>query len=118
MLLEEHLKRQMGWSRATFGPENRRVGVCDHIMKEIKDEILPLPPEEDGEAAEEFLDVVILGMDGMWRALAHAGVAWEIIPAVICEMLMDKQGINEQREWGDWRTMSADEAIEHDRSKD
>ena len=33
--LEQHLKRQIAFSRATFGPGERRAGVIDHIRKEL-----------------------------------------------------------------------------------
>lgn len=113
--LEQHLTRQMAFSRATYGPGERRKGVCDHIRKEIEKEIL-----KDGvdaaEAATEFVDLVLLSLDGLWRALGASGVEWERIPYVATQMITTKQGRNEQRVWPDWRTMSADKAIEHDRT--
>ncbi|AUQ62350.1 dATP/dGTP pyrophosphohydrolase domain-containing protein [Phaeobacter inhibens] len=113
--LEQHLTRQMAFSRATYGPGERRKGVCDHIRKEIEKEIL-----KDGvdaaEAATEFVDLVLLSLDGLWRALEASGVEWERIPFVATQMIAAKQGRNEQRVWPDWRTMSADKAIEHDRT--
>lgn len=113
--LEQHLTRQMAFSGATYGPGERRKGVCDHIRKEIEKEIL-----KDGvdaaEAATEFVDLVLLSLDGLWRALEASGVEWERIPYVATQMITAKQGRNEQRVWPDWRTMSADKAIEHDRT--
>ena len=113
--LEQHLTRQMAFSRATYGPGERRKGVCDHIRKEIEKEIL-----KDGvdaaEAATEFVDLVLLSLDGLWRALEASGVEWERIPYVATQMITAKQGRNEQRVWPDWRTMSADKAIEQDRT--
>lgn len=113
--LEQHLTRQMAFSRATYGPGERRKGVCDHIRKEIEKEIL-----KDGvdaaEAATEFVDLALLSLDGLWRALEASGVEWERIPYVATQMITAKQGRNEQRVWPDWRTMSANKAIEHDRT--
>jgi hypothetical protein len=35
-----------------------------------------------------------------------------------CNMIVGKQDRNENRNWPDWRIMSADKAIEHDRSNE
>jgi hypothetical protein len=117
MKLEKHIARQMAFSWATFGPGERRKGVADHISKEIKNEILcdTVDPQE---AATEWVDVVILGLDGLWRALHAAGVPWHMIPGQITAMIEAKQAKNEQRTWPDWRTADPEKAIEHDRSTD
>lgn len=98
------LQRQIDWSAKTFGPGARTLGVIDHIRKEL-DEI-----EADPMDLKEWVDVIILGFDGAWRA------GWK--PAGILQAMADKQENNENRAWPDWRTMSSDKAIEHDRSKD
>ena len=110
MDLIEHLKRQMAWSRATFGPGERRRGVIDHIRKEL-DEI----EAGDGDP-KEWVDVVILAFDGLWRAMRAHGVSWGPIAHRMWLEIEGKQGINEQRTWPDWRTADPDKAIEHDRS--
>lgn len=99
-----HLHRQQDFSLRTFGPGPRTKGVCDHIRKEL-DEI-----EADPADADEWIDVVLLALDGLWRS----GVS----PREAARRLDAKQTKNEGRRWPDWRTMSPDKAIEHDRSAD
>lgn len=94
-----HLERQRAWSRATFGPGERTVGVIDHIRKELN-EILEHP-----EDITEWADLLILAFDGAWR------VGFE--PADIISAVKEKQAVNELREWPDWRTAEPGKAIEH-----
>ena len=102
--LETYFERQIGWSRETFGPALRTGGVIDHIRKELRE------IEANPHDLSEWVDVVILAMDGFWR---HGGEASDLLPA-----LLAKQRKNMSRTWPDWRTMSEDSAIEHDRSHD
>ena len=101
--LKTHLERQIAWSEATFGPGMRTMGVIDHIRKEL-DEI-----KKDPWDVAEWIDVIILGFDGAWRAGYSAD---HIISA-----LVKKMEKNYKREWPDWRTASPDKAIEHVRSR-
>lgn len=114
MNLIEHIRRQMAFSRATYGPGERTAGVSDHIRKELV-EITTAP--DDGLRSKEWCDVAILAIDGWWRALEAEGFPWDEIPEVIARQLAWKQGKNEQREWPDWRTAPQDRAIEHVRSQ-
>ena len=98
----EHLGHQRAWSCETFGPGARLNGVLDHIRKELSE--IEADPTDLG----EWVDVIILAFDGAWRA------GWE--PQEIINAIKTKQSVNEQRTWPDWRTMSPDQAIEHDRS--
>lgn len=100
----EHLAHQREWSERTFGPGPRTKGVLDHIRKELQE------IEDDPSDLREWVDVVILALDGAWRA------GWQ--PQEIINAIKAKQAKNEARTWPDWRTMSADQAIEHDRSQD
>lgn len=99
-----YFERQIAWSRETFGPALRTKGVLDHIRKELAE------IERDPNDLSEWVDVIILAMDGFWR---HGGEASGLLPA-----LLEKQRKNMARAWPDWRTVSEDQAIEHDRSKD
>jgi hypothetical protein len=99
-----HLVRQRAWSEKTFGPGPRAEGVVDHISKELV-EILHNPSD-----LTEWIDVVILALDGAWRA--------GYTPCQIICALAAKQAKNEARIWPDWRTAPAGKAIEHDRSRD
>lgn len=95
-----HIERQRHWSIGAFGPGRRTGGIVQHIRKELLEiEAEPL--------SLEWIDVIILAFDGAWRA----GYSPEQIIAAIKR----KQTINEQRKWPDWRLLSEDVAIEHDR---
>src|SRR5690606_32867885 len=104
MDLIAHLYRQRAFSRATFGPGVRTKGVCDHIRKELAE------VEADPHSLEEWVDVILLALDGAWRCGAD--------PEEIAAAIKRKQGRNEERRWPDWRTMSPDKAIEHIRPHD
>lgn len=119
---KSHLLRQRIWSAQTFGPSDRTNGVVDHIRKELHEIVaakasvdLAESTGHDGTSQRtaltgEWIDVVILALDGAWRSGAT--------PDQIIEALVAKQTKNEARQWPDWRAMSEDAAIEHDRSKD
>ena len=97
--LYRHLVHQKAWSLITFGPGSRNNGITDHIRKELK-EIEAQPGD-----LEEWIDVVILALDGAWRTGAS--------PQEIIDMLVHKSKKNHLRKWPDWRTMSEGQAIEH-----
>jgi len=94
-----HLRRQRDFSLRTFGPGHRTKMVLDHIRKEL-DEI-----EADPLDLEEWVDVILLALDGAWRV----GMDPEVIAAAIDR----KQAKNEKRTWPDWRTADPNRAIEH-----
>ena len=94
-----HLHRQCAFSLRTFGPGERTQGLIDHIQKEL-DEIADDPTD-----LSEWIDVVILALDGAWRI----GATSEQIVAA----LLEKQAKNEARQWPDWRTAAPGKAIEH-----
>jgi hypothetical protein len=98
-----HLHRQRTFSAATFGPGARTAGVLDHIRKELG-EIENKPYD-----LYEWVDVILLALDGAWRA-GHE-------PEAIAAAIGLKLTKNESREWPDWRTVPADRAIEHKRSE-
>ena len=100
--LVTHLHRQISFSERTFGPGERTAGVVDHITKELA-EVL-----EGGGDLEEWVDVVILALDGAWRS-GHT-------PEQIVSAIVAKQTKNEGRIWPDWRTAELGKAIEHVRS--
>jgi hypothetical protein len=100
-----HLSRQINWSRETFGPGQRTQGVINHIRSELT-EIEAHPTD-----LSEWIDVMILAIDGAWR---NAGAT----PEMIAEALAAKQVKNENRTWPDWRQFGEDQAIEHDRTRD
>jgi hypothetical protein len=100
--LVEHLNRQQNFSFNTFGPPNGTDGVLDHIAKEL------IEIEDSTEPAEqlfEWIDIVILALDGALRT--------GFSPEQIAAALVEKQTINENRKWPDWRTAEPGKAIEH-----
>lgn len=112
MDLAEHIRRQMAFSIATFGPGERREGVTDHIKKELTEIAeCDFPPHE-------WVDVVILALDGYWRSVvAVDATPWHSVPDYMVRHLLMKQGENEQRHWPDWRTAEPDKVIEHVREE-
>jgi len=99
--LVAHLQRQIAFSARTFGPGRRTGMVCDHIRKELAE------IEAEPDKLEEWIDVILLGLDGAWRTGAT--------PAEILDALRDKQARNEARAWPDWRTQDPNRAILHHR---
>lgn len=98
----EHLQCQHEWSERTFGPGRRTAGVVDHIRKELRE--IEAQPDD----LEEWIDVVLLALDGAWRVGAS--------PAQIIVALAAKFAKNVSRTWPDWRNAEPDKAIEHVRA--
>jgi len=80
-----YIESQRDWSQQTFGPGMRTEGVCTHIEKEV-DEIRFSPTD-----IYEWVDVMILALDGAWRAGYD--------PDDIVGALEEKQLQNMRREW-------------------
>lgn len=99
MDLEKHLQRQYDWSLSTFGPGPRSAGVIKHIEKELYE------VAENPDDVEEWIDVVILALDGAMRQ--------GYTPKEVAKALEAKQAKNETRKWPDWREFTEGEAIEH-----
>lgn len=122
---ETHLTHQAAFSKATYGPGARTKGVIEHIQKELVEvskcyaKDLPVIPGMHKEAAREWTDVVILGLDGLLRSISAARPEWTFdkVARVAVRMIVAKQGKNELRDWPDWRQTSPDKAIEHVRGK-
>lgn len=102
--LIRHLQRQREFSLRAFGPGTRSKGVVDHIRKEL------IEIEADPLDLGEWVDVILLALDGAWRAGYSAEDIADAIEA--------KQTKNESRAWPDWRTAPPDMAIEHVREKE
>lgn len=94
-----YLQRQRDWSGSTFGPGPRSQMVVDHIRKELV-EIEAAPSD-----LAEWIDVVMLALDGAWRSGAT--------PSEIATALTTKLAVNEERIWPNWRTADPNKAIEH-----
>lgn len=99
--LVAHLRRQIDFSARTFGPGDRRSGIADHIVKELRE----VAGEPIGAALPEWIDIILLGFDGAWRD----GHSAEVIAITLGEILARNEG----RSWPDWRTQDLSKAIEH-----
>jgi hypothetical protein len=99
--LVEHIARQKRFSERTFGPGQRTAGVVAHIRKEFAE--IEAKPDD----LFEWVDVILLAIDGAWRA-GHS-------PEAIAYGIQIKQNRNEDRDWPDWRTADPNGPIEHRR---
>lgn len=105
------LKRAIAFSRATYGPGCRTDGVITHIRRELK-EIKEADNSED--RAKEWVDIIILGFDGLWRELHYTQkTPWHTIARDIVVLWQLKQDKNEQRDWPNWRDNDGTTPIEH-----
>lgn len=87
--LMDLLRVQIPWSRDTFGPGMRAEGILKHIKAEL-DEVRSAPPGSP-ERLTEWIDIILLALDGAWRNGATPEEIWECICA--------KAERNRQREW-------------------
>lgn len=101
--LVAHIERQKTWSFETFGPGDNFEGLITHIRKELVE--IEAKPHD----LTEWIDVIILALDGAYRQ----GYSAEDI----ARALLAKQTKNEHRQWPDWRTVPKGEAIEHIREE-
>jgi hypothetical protein len=85
VVLRDLLTKVIPWSEKVFGPGKRTEGICKHIEEELKE------VREKPENVEEWIDVVILALDGAWRA----GFTAEQVEAA----LIAKYEKNFKREW-------------------
>lgn len=97
----EYVRRQIEWSHRTFGPGKRTLGLLAHIVKECQ-EIERCPFD-----LEEWIDLIILALDGAWRC----GQYHDCTPEDIMNMLDAKQLKNFNRNWP--KPVSEDLPVEH-----
>lgn len=83
--LREVLANQMDWSKRTFGPGKRTIGITKHIEKECAE------VRENPDDLSEWVDIMILAMDGYWRA---GGT-----PEMLLHDIIAKQAINRERKY-------------------
>jgi hypothetical protein len=108
--IADHLVRQIAFSLKAFGPALRTGGVIDHIRKELKE------VEDNPHDLYEWIDIAMLALDGAWRHAIRDGRTNEDIAQEVAAALQAKLVKNENRTWPDWRLLSEDKAIEHDRT--
>lgn len=104
--LVDLIAAQVEWSASTFGPGVRTAGVLAHLRKEL------LEVEDAPHDLTEWIDVVILALDGAWRH-APADLGTRELAVLIVDTLVGKYAKNRAREWPDWRTADPDAPIEH-----
>lgn len=99
--LLEFLQESQSWSRNTFGPPTMGSykGILAHIEEEVEE------VRKDPFDTEEWMDIVILGLDGAFRSGAT--------PEKICQTLLKKLIKNQARQWPDWRTAEPGKPINH-----
>lgn len=85
------------WSLKTFGEGQRTEGICRHIESEL-DEIRETPND-----LMEWVDVILLALDGAFRA-GHS-------PYKVLSAIYKKHQINTERNWSD--TVSQDAPTYH-----
>lgn len=95
--LSRYVDRQREWSARTFGDGRRTLGIANHIRKEL------LEIEAEPTDLEEWIDVIILAMDGFWRAGG--------LPDNLARELYRKQSKNFERQWP--AHQPEDAAVEH-----
>ena len=95
----QSIQRQKDWTLATFGSGDHSQGLIEHIKKEL------VEIAEDSSETEEWIDVMILAMDGASRTGASAR---EIVR--VFELKMAK---NERRDWPKIGTFDLTKPIEH-----
>lgn len=100
--LARYIARQRSWSRRVFGHGRRTGGLAEHIRKELV-EIAEHPTD-----LLEWIDVVILALDGAWRA--------GYTPDEIVAALEGKQQANMARQWP--APVSEDMPVEHVKETD
>lgn len=85
----DFVRRKIEHSYRVHGPNQETKGIIKHIRSELT-EIKKAPYD-----TEEWIDVILLAIDGAWRAGAS--------PLTIVRTLLMKQKKNEDRKWPDWK---------------
>ena len=104
MTIRQFVELQRTFSENTFGPGPRTLGIIQHIRQELI-EIDKAPND-----IYEWIDVVILALDGAWRV--------GFTPEQIEEAMRIKLHKNIQRKWPDWQKAGPDTAIQHIRNEE
>lgn len=87
--LAEFIEVHSKWSRSTFGEGKRPGGVTAHLLKEL----LEVRWSDD---PKEWADIIILGVDGLWRSL-DGGQGKQSLGALAASVLAAKEERNYTR---------------------
>lgn len=102
--IRDILSKQRPWSLKTFGSGKRTKGITEHIAKEL------VEINDDPDDLMEWVDVILLALDGAWRS-GYTDLQVE-------EAIRIKQSYNMARVWPKFEGNAApDVAIEHVRVK-
>jgi hypothetical protein len=109
MDFKHYLIRKIQWSIKTFGQGKRTNGVLQHISREIEE------VKGSNGSAKEWVDLVILSLDGLCRELVYnkPGMSEVAASNAAITLLMEKQLENEAREWPPVDEANQDVAIAH-----
>lgn len=119
----DHIKKELDEVAKCYGTKTRTIITGSYVdpadmQMKVKEEEVPIELDPQGQhedAAEEWTDVAILGLDGLTRAISAAHPDWTFdkVASKAVSMIVAKQGKNELRDWPDWRTAAPGKAIEH-----
>lgn len=124
---KEWLAQDIPFSFRAFGEGMRSKGIREHVRREL------VEIEKDPNDPEEWADVVILGLDGLWRCLYYGTYTknfpypppspsgpdcWDVtrLSELIAVILRSKLEKNERRKWP--APQGQDTPVEHDRTAD
>lgn len=102
--LAEYMAHASVWSYRTFGPGARTAGGGAHIRKEIEE-----TENEPGDMSE-WADLVILALDGCWRAMIDwddpndvpGRREWHAVEDDICDLLFCQTDERSTENWPDF----------------
>jgi len=97
--LEDCIKRQQTFALKAFGEGDHSKGLLEHIKKEV------IEIYEDASDTEEWVDIIILAMEGAWRTGAS--------PKDIADIFNLKMSKNERRAWPAIGSIEPGKPIEH-----
>lgn len=99
--IKKFLEQRQAFSEKTFGPGFYPDAILNHIRSEVKE------VTADPNDLEEWIDIVLLALDGATRCgPGHS-------PEEIIRMLVNKQIKNEGRRWPEWNAAEPDKILQH-----
>lgn len=105
--IAEYMSHASVWSYQTFGPGPRTLGVVAHIRKEIAE------IEDEPEYLSEWADLVILALDGCWRAMINwddpsdgpGSRQWHDVEDDILDLLFCQTDERDTSNWPDFESI-------------
>ena len=105
--IAEYMSHASVWSYQTFGPGPRTLGVVAHIRKDIAE------IEDELEDLSEWADLVILALDGCWRAMINwddpsdgpGSRQWHDVEDDILDLLFCQTDERDTSNWPDFESI-------------